>query len=291
MQKLLLATTALVASTSFAMADIELSGTAQAGIAAGTDTTSTTDDNDGEAHVYSGVDLTFTFTTTSDAGVEAGASVDIDAKSSWYDIGDFEFDTDNMGTGDYDISFGSVHLAYQGFKATFDDGGIDNLYDDDKGSHDLQLEFMTGGFGVYMTHDVDGDSGDAESSFKLSYAMDGLSASVTGDTDDDCTVINVGYASGPFTVGVESDQGCGTQVNTLSASYSMDAFTISGEVDDADGWEFGVGFSQDGLSVNASTDHDDEWELTGMLDTGGGVYFVAGVNHAEAWYLGTKVNF
>ena len=94
MKKVLLATTALVATAGFAMADVSLSGSGEMGIAVGPDMSADDDhgNNDGEMHVYSGVTLAVTFSGTTDNGLEFGASMDAETSSSDYDPGDFEFD-------------------------------------------------------------------------------------------------------------------------------------------------------------------------------------------------------
>ena len=301
MKKVLLATTALVASTGFAMADISFKGTAKAGIAA-SNSSKAGGENDGEAHVYSGIDFGVVFSGTSDNGIEFGGSLDIDAKSNWYDTGDFEFDT-ATNAGDHDISFGNLYVKFGGFKATLDDNGVDDLYDDDMTDDDVKLEYTTGGLAIAVTYDLDEDldqsgADDATVSYKVSYDMNGISASVTGNNESsDCIVIAVGYASGPFTVGLESDSDCtgngggGDTINTLSASYSANGFTVEGEVDDADGWSFGLAYSANGLSVAAETDHDDEWEVTGSYDFGSGLKAEAGMNYDDSYYLGLAMTF
>ncbi len=292
MKKVLLATTALVASAGFAMADVSLSGSGEMGIAVGPDMSA--DDgyvvgsnNDGELHVYSGVTLAVTFSGTTDNGLEFGASMDAETSSSDYDPGDFEFDQEETALG-----FGSVWISGGGLKLTVDDSGIDNLYDDD-GAHDVQLDYASGSISFSATWDVDSDSGDESTfSYLFGYDQDGISASLTGDDNSDCTVLAAGYAAGAFSVGLKADQNCGdAAVHTLSASFSADAFTMSVEGADDDSWSVGASFSQDGLSVSASTDSDSYSEVTGSMDLGGGASVVAGFNSDEAYYLGAALSF
>ena len=347
MKKILLATTALVVTAGFAMADISLSGSAEMGIAVGGDKAAeraaaviaadkaviaadkavtedefgedeeartaaikaaadaviaaaaartavekavgdanTDGNNDGEMHVYSGVTLDVTFSGTTDNGLEFGASMNAETSSSDYDPGDFEFDKEEDALG-----FGSVWISGGGLKLTANDSGIDNLYDDDS-AHDVQIDYATGPISFSATWDVDSDSGDDSAfSYSFGYDQDGISASLTGDDNSDCTALKAGYAAGAYSVGLKADQGCGTSVNTLSASYSADAFTLSVEGADDDSWSVGASYSQDGLSVSASTDSGSYSEITGSMDLGGGASIEAGFNSDEAYYLGAALSF
>ncbi len=243
-------------------------------------------DNDGDMHVYSGVSLDITFSGTTDNGLTFGASMDAETSSSDFDPGDWEFDTPEAALG-----FGSVWISSGGLTVTADDDGIDNLYDGDI-AHDLQIDYAAGAVSFSATSDVDGDSdGGTTFSYSVSYDQDGISASLAGDDNADCTILNVGYAAGPFSVGLEADQGCGTSVNTLSASFSADAFTLSAEAADDNSWEVGATFSQDGLSVSASTDSSSYLEFYGSVDMGGGASMIAGFNSDDAYYLGAALSF
>ncbi len=90
MKKVLLATSALTLSAGFASADVSMSGTGGAGVfgAAGADLS-----------VYSGVDLGFALSGASDNGMTFSASLDMGGGQT-LDVGDFELDTQDMGTDD-----------------------------------------------------------------------------------------------------------------------------------------------------------------------------------------------
>ena len=243
-------------------------------------------DNDGEMHVYSGVTLVVTFSGTTDNGLEFGASMNAETSSSDYDPGDFEFDQEEAALG-----FGSVWISGGGLTLTVDDDGIDDLENGDN-THDVQIDYATGPISFSATWDVDSDSGDDSTfSYSFGYDQDGISASLTGDDNSDCTALAAGYAAGAFSVGLKADQGCGTSVNTLSASFSADAFTLSVEGADDDSWSVAASYSQDGLSVSASTDSGSYSEVTGSMDLGGGASIVAGFNSDEAYYLGAALSF
>jgi outer membrane protein OmpU len=287
MKKVLLASTALILSAGVASAGGHLvwSGSAQAGVAT---------DADDNLDVYSSANVEVTFSGTTDSGMEFGASMDATAGME-YDAGDFEFDGDADGT----FGFGSAYISTGGLTLTFAREDIDDLYDDDMDAHDIQADYGMGPISISVTMDLDEDDaldvdvdGDAEFSYSVGYDQDGISAGIAGNDISGCTVLNVGYATGPISLGLESDQGCaGDTVNEVSVSYSVDAITFDASVDDADGWSAGVEYSADGLTVAAETDDADEWEVTGSLDLGGGASAIAGVNFDSHYYLGVEMSF
>lgn len=276
MKKILFATTALVASAGFAAADVSFSGSAEAGIAA---------ESGGDAAVYSFASLDVAFSGTSDNGIEFGASIDVTAGTE-YDAGDFEFDGDADGT----FGFGSAWISTGGLTLTFDNDGIDNLYDDDF-SHDVQVSYAAGDITVDVTVDVD-DSDATDYSFSIAYAAGAISASLAGDDGDDNLVLNLGYEiNDMMNVGLEYDQNGGADVTTLTLGYASNGFSVDAEVDTDDGWSLGVGYTAGDLSVNASTDDAEEWEITGSYDFGGGLTAIAGINYDDSYYAGLTMSF
>ena len=290
MTKLLLATTALVASASFASAGAHISMSGSAGAGVGVNGTSGgTGDNNGEMHLYSGVDLDISMSGTSDSGVEFGASLSIDNRSNWYDTGDFEFDGGSTGT-----SFGNVYITSGGLTITLDDGGIGGLYDGDE-DHDMKIAYATGGISFAMTYDVDSDNActGCEVSgvdYSVSYSAGALGFSLTGNDSDDL-VIGVTYSAGAFSAGLSLDDNDGTQTSTISVGYSEGAFSIDASAADDSTWDVSVGYSEGGTSISASTDEASAWEVTGSVDLGGGLAAVAGVNADSDWYLGATMSF
>ena len=90
MKKLLIASTALVATAGMASADITITGHAAAGIHSGLDDVQQHDTTDiaGDG-VYSNAGVDFTMTGATDNGISFSASVNIDAGTE-IDAGDFE---------------------------------------------------------------------------------------------------------------------------------------------------------------------------------------------------------
>ena len=295
MKTLLLATSALVASAGFAMADghISFSGKAAAGIASAAG---------GDPMVYSGLDLGVAFSGSSDNGLDFGASVNFDSASQEFDFGSDTFDGATGGP-----SFGNVYVSGGGVTVTFDNGGIGGLYDGDD-DHDLSVAYTSGAVSATITHDLDGtnydencDQSSAEdcddddtgsnTDFKVAYTGGAISASVAGNDQDDM-IANLGWSQDALSVGLEFDMpSSGDDVITASVGYTTGPVTLSASFADDDTWDVGATYSENGVSVSVATDEDDAWEITGSVDAGGGLSIGAGINAAESYYLGATMSF
>lgn len=291
MKKLLLASSALVASAGVVMADghsgISMTGSAEMGVAAGPE--GGAGKNDGDAHFYSNTNIEFTFVGETDNGIEFGASMDASAGAADYDPGDFEFDGPEDGT----FGLGSIYISAAGATLTFDVDGTEDLYDDDFDDHDVKLEYSQGPISASLTYDEDNAAGDSEYSYQLSFEQDGFSGSVTGNDLDEQITVAVGYEMpNGLSVGVESDQnGTADTVNTVSASYSIDGLSLAGEVSDDDTWEVSAEYTVDALTAGIVLENDEAYELTGSYNLGGGAQIIAGANDADAYYLGVAMSF
>ena len=294
MHKILLATTALVASSGFAMAGghISFSGAADAGYGQ--------DKDGGDAEFYSSANFKVSMTGSTDGGTEFGLSMDASAGGQDYDQGDFDLDGSESG----EFGLGDIWISSGGFTISFDHDGKDDLADDAVGEdHDVSVAFSQGGISLEATIDGEGDgtTSDSSMSFKGSFDGGAFNASVAGN-DADCTVIGAGYSSGAFSIGVESASTCGgsSEVNTVTVGYAQDAFDISVEASDDDSWEVGVGYSDGGLSIGATIAEDSSGnqstELMISQDLGGGLSLEAGARQADtdtqdAYYVGAKMSF
>ncbi|NCX70668.1 MAG: hypothetical protein EBW86_08775, partial [Rhodobacteraceae bacterium] len=190
MKKVLLATSALTLSAGFASADVSMSGTGGAGLfgAAGADLS-----------VYSGADLNFSLSGASDNGMTFSTSIDMGAGQT-LDVGDFELDTQDMGTDATPV----ISIGVAGVTITMAQDDIDDLYDDDIG----------------------GDIGVSGAMGDLTYSI------VTGLEDSDPTSISIGYSAGAISGSVvSSDSGDAEDASTVSVSYAMGDITVSVEAD------------------------------------------------------------
>ncbi|WP_185962165.1 porin [Palleronia caenipelagi] len=169
MNKLLLASTALVASATFAMAEVDLSGSAEMGVFGGE-----TFGEDQDLQFHTDIDVTFTMSGETDQGLTFGASIDLDES----DDGD-AFDNSKQGgetifiSGDWGtLTMGDTdgaldwamdeaiigasliddneHLGYNG------NSQLDGLYDGQIARYDYSF----GDFGVAVSFEISDDESD-----------------------------------------------------------------------------------------------------------------------------------
>ena len=276
MKKVLLATTALTLSAGFASADVSMSGTGGAGVFGA---------NGADLSVYSGVDLGFSLSGASDTGMTFSASVDMGGGQT-LDVGDFELDTQDMGTDNNT----SVTIGVSGVTIELSQDGIDDLYDDDIAA-DIGISGAMGD----LTYSVVTGLEDADpTSLSIGYSAGAISGSVATSDEGDASTVSVSYAMGDITVSVEADTDrTGADTNTTSLSYAMgDGMTIS--VEESEGVvEASVAYSSGAISVGVTADDaaTESWEATMAYDLGGGATFNLGTNQDETTFAGVGFSF
>jgi outer membrane protein OmpU len=276
MKKVLLATTALTLSAGFASADVSMSGTGGAGVfgAAGADLS-----------VYSGVDLGFAITGASDNGMTFTASLDMGGGQT-LDVGDFELDTQDMGTDDN----ASVAIGVGGVTITLSQNGVDDLYDDDIAG-DIGISGAMGD----LTYSVVTGLEDADpTSISVGYSAGAISGSVATSDEGDASTVSVSYAMGDITLSAEADTDrAGADTSTVAVSYAMsDGMTVT--VEESEGTiEASVAYSSGAISVGVTADDasDGSWEATMAYDLGGGATFNLGTNDDETTFAGVGFSF
>ena len=276
MKKVLLATTALTLSAGFASADVSMSGTGGAGVFGA---------NGADLSVYSGVDLGFSLSGASDTGMTFSASVDMGGGQT-LDVGDFELDTQDMGTDNNT----SVTIGVSGVTIELSQDGIDDLYDDDIAA-DIGISGAMGD----LTYSVVTGLEDADpTSLSIGYSAGAISGSVATSDEGGASTVSVSYAMGDITVSVEADTDrTGADTNTTSVSYAMgDGMTIS--VEESEGVvEASVAYSSGAISVGVTADDaaTESWEATMAYDLGGGATFNLGTNQDETTFAGVGFSF
>jgi len=276
MKKVLLATSALTLSAGFASADVSMSGTGGAGVFGA---------NGADLSVYSGVDLGFSLSGASDNGMTFSASVDMGGGQT-LDVGDFELDTQDMGTDDNT----SVTIGVAGVTIELSQDGIDDLYDDDIAG-DIGISGAMGD----LTYSVVTGLEDADpTSLSIGYSAGAISGSVATSDEGDASTVSVSYAMGDITVSVEADTDrTGADTNTTTLSYAMsDGMTIS--VEESEGVvEASVAYSSGAISVGVTADDaaTESWEATMAYDLGGGATFNLGTNQDETTFAGVGFSF
>ena len=279
MKKVLLATTALTLSAGFASADVSMSGTGGAGVfgAAGADLS-----------VYSGVDLGFALSGASDTGMTFSASLDMGGGQT-LDVGDFELDTQDMGTDDN----ASVAIGVSGVTITLSQAGVDDLYDDDIAG-DIGISGAMGD----LTYSVVTGLEDADpTSISIGYSAGAISGSVVSSDSgnaEDASTVTVTYAMGDITVSAESDTDrTGADTSSVTVTYAMaDGMTVSLE-NSEDVNTLGVTYASGAISVAVEADDAtaETWEATMAYDLGGGATFNLGTNQADTTFAGVGFSF
>jgi hypothetical protein len=256
-----------------------MSGTGGAGVfgAAGADLS-----------VYSGVDLGFALSGASDTGMTFSASLDMGGGQT-LDTGDFELDTQDMGTDDN----ASVAIGVSGVTITLSQAGVDDLYDDDIAG-DIGISGAMGD----LTYSVVTGLEDADpTSISIGYSAGAISGSVVSSDSgnaEDASTVTVTYKMGDISVSAESDTDrTGADTSSVTVTYAMaDGMTVSLE-NSEDVNTLGVSYASGAISVAVEADDAtaETWEATMAYDLGGGATFNLGTNQADTTFAGVGFSF
>jgi outer membrane protein OmpU len=321
MKKLLIASTALVATAGMASADITISGHAAAGIysglgnadgvtaaaaAASTATAATaaasgtgfttlavdaltakaeTFSGDG---IYSNAGVDFTMTGATDNGISFSASVNIDAGTE-VDTGDFELDGADSGKA----GLGSVSMTGSFGTLTFDDAGIDNLYNDAYTAADVSYSTTVGAVSLTVAHDTSG-AADANS-MSAGYSASGMGFTLLASDGSAGTSasIAVSYAlNDSVSVTGKTDQVAGAEsVQTITASTTLNGVSVALSSANNSTWDVDLGYTAGGFALTYGVDETDGWTATASSALGGGATFAAGVDSNDSMYAGVSFAF
>jgi outer membrane protein OmpU len=311
MKKVLFATTALVATAGVAAADVALSGSAEMGIAGGSD--GAANGTAGVTQFFQDLDVTFTMSGTADNGLTFGAAVDLDesncdtnetgadtctpgAFDPFDDGGTSIFISGDFGTltmGDTDgaldwalqeVNIGSpgsiddsetTHAGYNG------NSGLDGTYD----GQVLRYDYSFDSFGIAVSAEQDDEdvTTDGDPVWGIGASYDGMFAGGSFG-------IGVGYQtvddkdSLDATVGGEDRFGISASVsldNGLSAAVNYSQIDGTGADSAVDGEHIGIGASYafDAITVHANWGQYD-W------DAGSGEADASGYGLAAAYDFG-----
>ena len=292
MKKLLIATTALVATAGMAAADITITGHAAAGFHSGLDdvtTAATTNSTDiaGDG-IYSNAGVDFTMSGATDNGISFTASVNIDAGEE-IDSGDFEYDGADGGTA----GLGAVTMTGTFGTLTFDNNGIDNLYSDAT-THDVSYSTTLGAVALTVGYDVTAAS-DTATSAQATYTAGGMAFTLTGSeaTAGTSTTLAVSYAlNDTVTLTADTDQAAGAEsVMTMGASTTLNGVSVAVESANNSTWDVDLGYTVGGFALTYGVDETDGWTATATAALGGGATFSAGVDSEDATYAGVSFAF
>ena len=283
----------------------------------------------GDMVAYSGYDLEVAVSSTLDNGMELSAAFDMGAGS----IADRDDDRvlDAQAAA---VALSAVTIKNGGVTYVIGQDKIDDLYSD-KQNGDVSVSGAMGGISYTLVADLDKDTAavagttthddtagaetfvvvDAvaavyeSTSLKLSGAAAGVTWSFTTTNKDDfgdaASKVTLGYAAGDalsFSLTHDTD-GKAEAINTLSATYTMDAIslTVSGADDKNHARNTNTGskasqnltiaYANGPLTASFNNDESSAWWATTSYDLGNGADIFATVDHEEFAVVGLTFAF
>ena len=239
--------------------------------------------------VYSNAGVDFTMTGATDNGITFSATVNIDAGTE-IDTGDFELDGADGGTA----GLGAVSMAGTFGTLTFDDGGIDNLYDDGLAAADLSYSTTVGAVSLTVAHDATG--GAAANSLSAGYSASGMAFTLTASEAAGAGTsakLAVAYAlSDTVSLTGSSDApAAGESVQTIGAKTTLNGVSVSVSSANNSTWDVDLGYTAGGFALTYGVDETDPWTATATTALGGGATFAAGVSSDDEMYAGVSFAF
>jgi outer membrane protein OmpU len=298
MKKVLFASTALVAFSGAAVADVALSGRAELGIYGATGV---------DVQFFTDIDVTFTMTGETDNGLSFGASVDLDeggagaaAVANNSDDGGIaifvrgDFGTVTLGDTDGALDWALTEAGNVGNPGSINDdetshAGYNGSYLDGNGDGQiLRYDFTAGDFGVAISVDAN-DVGGANND-DYGYAI-GVKYNL--DLGGTTVALGFGHQEGASAAGVAANSATG-----ISATAKLDnglavgiVYTdMSGPTVADNHLGIGVGYSTGAISLhanygrfdNGAAGNTDGFGLAAAYDLGGGAVAHVGYRNDDA---------
>jgi hypothetical protein len=239
--------------------------------------------------VYSNAGVDFTMTGATDNGISFSAAVNIDAGTE-VDTGDFELDGADGGTA----GLGAVTMSGTFGTLTFDDNGIDNLYDDDLAAADLSYSTTVGAVSLTVAHDTAGTA--ASNSLSAGYSASGMAFTLTASEAAGAgtsTKLAVAYAlNDTVSLSGSTDQVSGAEsVQTIGATTTLNGVSVSVSSANNSTWDVDLGYTAGDFALTYGVDETDAWTATATSALGGGATFAAGVSSENEMYAGVSFAF
>jgi len=265
-----------------------IDGTAKAASTVGTYT---------KSGIYSNAGIVATMTGSTDGGITFSASVDAEAGTE-VDTGDFELD----GAASGSFGLGAVSVTGGFGTITFDDNGIDNLYDDDLTAADVKYSTTIGGVTLTAAMNaqtsVNATTGLAagnDTSLSASYTSGAMTFS--GSTSDaiagTSASVAVSYViNDNFTVRADTDQAAGAEaVQSVGVTTALNGVSIVADTSNDSTWDVSLGYTVNGVALSYALDEADAWSATASYTLGGGATASAGLNAEDSMYAGVSFAF
>jgi outer membrane protein OmpU len=293
MKKLLIASTALVATAGMAAADITVTGHAAAGYHSNLVQKSTlTAANQRNEGIYSNVGVDFSMSGATDNGISFTAALNIDAGTE-IDQADYEYDGADSGAA----GLGAVTMAGDFGTLTFDNNGIGNLFDGDYSNHDISYATTVNGVAITVAADADESVGTAagadDASAKAVLTSGDMTYTLTASNNASAgmsTKVAVAYAVNDMLSVNANSKSLSTAgkktVAGVGATIVANGLTVTVASDNAQpssGWDLDLAYSLGGVALAYGTDEGSSHDLTATYALGGGATFKAGMkNHGTS---------
>jgi len=286
----------------------------------------------GDMVAYSGYDMDVSVSSTLDNGMELSAAFDMGAGSIADRDDDRELDAQPAA-----VALSAVTIKNGGVTYVIGQDKIDDVYDDTQNG-DVSVAGAMGGISYTLVADLDKDTAEVaastvwnvptgttaddtlvvtaakapvyeSTSLKLSGAAGGVDWTFTTTNKNDrgnaASKVSLGYAAGDalsFTL-THDTQGKREAINTLKASYTMDAITLTASMADdknhAGNTNTGskasqnltIAYANGPLTASFNNDESSAWWATTSYDLGNGADIFATVDHQEFAVVGLSFNF
>jgi outer membrane protein OmpU len=243
-----------------------------------------------ESGVYSNAGVVITMSGATDGGITFSTSVDAEAGTE-IDAGDFEYDGAASGT----FALGAVTVSGAFGTLTFDDAGIDNLYDDDLTAADVKYSTTIGG--VSLTAAMNAQSAAANDNTSLSASYTSGAMTFSGATSDSTAGTSASLAvsyvvSDSLTVRADNDQAAGAEaVQSIGVTTSLNGVSIVADTANDSTWDVSLGYTVNGVALTYASDESSSWSATASYALGGGATATAGINEETSMYAGVSFAF
>ena len=238
--------------------------------------------------IYSNAGVDFTMSGATDNGITFSASVNIDAGME-VDTGDFELDGADGGTA----GLGSVSMTGTFGTLTFDDAGIDNLYNDAYTAADVSYSTTVGAVSLTVAHDTSGAADGNSMSAGYSASGMGFTLLASDGAAGTSASLAVSYAlNDTVSVTGKTDQVAGAEsVQTITASTTLNGVSVALSSANNSTWDVDLGYTAGGFALTYGVDETDGWTATATSALGGGATFAAGVDSNDSMYAGVSFAF
>ena len=243
-----------------------------------------------DAGIYSNAGIKATMTGATDGGITFSASVDAEAGTE-IDTGDFELD----GAASGSFALGAVSMTGGFGTITFDDGGIDNLYDDDLTAADVSYSTSVGGVTLTAATNAQTAAAGDNTSLKASYTSGPMT--FTGTTSDSTAGTSASVAvsyvvSDSLTVRADTDQAAGAEaVQSIGFTTALSGVSIVADSNNNSTWDVSLGYTVNGVKLSYANDEADAWSASASYALGGGATASAGINAEDSMYAGVSFAF